>query len=75
MKFNYLSIVPFLLALAASKPCDLVPTRPVSCDLDKWHQERKVLLGLNRPVDVRCYSLGRNVQGNQRWLYVEDKEC
>jgi hypothetical protein len=74
MQLHYFTIIS-LLPLALSKPCTFTPPRPLSCDHDRWHQERKVLLGTSRPVDVQCYSLGRNVQGGPKWLYVSDKKC
>ncbi|KAF2820251.1 hypothetical protein CC86DRAFT_412132 [Ophiobolus disseminans] len=73
MHTSYLALA--LLPLALAKPCPLTPTRPLSCDYDRWHQERRTMLPPNVQINVQCYSLGRSVQGNGKWLYVNAKEC
>ncbi|KAH7086408.1 hypothetical protein FB567DRAFT_527868 [Paraphoma chrysanthemicola] len=75
MHFSSTFAIAILAPLTLAKQCTLTTTRPQACDYDRWHQERKTTIGPGVQVNVQCYSLGRSVQGDGKWLYVRDREC
>ncbi|KAF1851622.1 uncharacterized protein K460DRAFT_38631 [Cucurbitaria berberidis CBS 394.84] len=75
MQFLYSLLATFAFSFAYAKPCSTSTTTPTTCDYDQWHQERKVLLGPSARINVQCWAPGRSVMGNNRWFYVNDREC
>ncbi|KAF2195080.1 hypothetical protein K469DRAFT_545250 [Zopfia rhizophila CBS 207.26] len=62
---------------ARDKYCNLHPdvTGPQGCDEDRWNGKRVRTVNLGERFGVRCWSTGKNINGNTKWDYVPGWNC